>query len=143
METLGQSTLKINDDVYDRSNDLQNVFIDKTGKSVKKLNDVDRVTYQNIFKSPNYDSYKRRPGETRSGRYKYIKSNLENHLNWKQMGPIENENESDDSGSHGKEKNIFPTNIIDIYARLELLLGEQLLGHTDTLAEATNLIVEL
>ena len=38
---------------------------------------------------------------------------------------------------------ITPSNIIDIYTRLETLLGLKFLGHTDTLIEASNLIDEL
>ena len=40
-------------------------------------------------------------------------------------------------------KTIIPSNIIDIYTRLEVLLGLKLSGHTDTLTEASNLIDEL
>ena len=43
----------------------------------------------------------------------------------------------------GIEKIIIPANIIDIYTRLEVLLGLKLSGHTDTLTEASNLIDEL
>ena len=40
-------------------------------------------------------------------------------------------------------KIIIPSNIIDIYTTLEVLLGLKLSGHTDTLTEASNLIDEL
>ena len=40
-------------------------------------------------------------------------------------------------------KTLIPSNIIDIYTRLEILLGLKLSGHTDTLTEASNLIGEL
>ena len=40
-------------------------------------------------------------------------------------------------------KIIMPSIIIDIYNRLEVLLGLKLSGHTDTLTEASNLIDEL
>ena len=43
----------------------------------------------------------------------------------------------------GIEKIIIPSNIIDIYTRLEVLLGLKLSVHTDTLTEASNLIDEL
>ena len=43
----------------------------------------------------------------------------------------------------GIEKIIIPSNIIDLYTRLEVLLGLKLSGHTDTLSEASNLIDEL
>ena len=43
----------------------------------------------------------------------------------------------------GVEKVIIPSNIIDIYTRLEVPLGLKLTGHTDVFTEATNLIDEL
>ena len=49
---------------------------------------------------------------------------------------------SDDLQGEGF-KIIIPSNIIDIYTRLEVLLGLKLSGHTDTLTEASNLIDEL
>ena len=50
--------------------------------------------------------------------------------------------DSDDLQGEGV-KIIIPSNIIDIYARLEILLGLKLFDHTDTLTEASNLIDEL
>ena len=49
--------------------------------------------------------------------------------------------DSDDLQGEGV-KNIIPSNIIDIYTRLEVLLGLKLSGHSDTLTEASNLIDE-
>ena len=46
---------------------------------------------------------------------------------------------SDDLQGEGV-KIIIPSNITDIYTRLEILLGLKLSGHTDTLTEASNLI---
>ena len=49
-----------------------------------------------------------------------------------------------DSDLQGEGVKIFiPSNIIDIYTRLEVLLSLKLSGHTDTLTEASNLIDEL
>ena len=43
-----------------------------------------------------------------------------------------------------KERKItIPSNNIDIWSKLELLLGLKLNGHTDTLAEASNLSDEI
>ena len=50
--------------------------------------------------------------------------------------------DSDDLQGEGV-RIIIPSNIIDIYTRLEILLGVKLSGHTDTLTEASNLIDEL
>ena len=52
------------------------------------------------------------------------------------------ENDSDNLQGEGV-KIIIPSNIIDIYTRLEVLLGLKLSGHTDTLTEASNLKDEL
>ena len=38
---------------------------------------------------------------------------------------------------------IIPSNIVDIYTRLEVLVGVELSGHTNTLTKASNLIDEL
>ena len=51
-------------------------------------------------------------------------------------------NDSDDLQGEGVEI-IIPSNIIDTYTRLEILLGLNLSGHTGTLTEASNLIDEL
>ena len=53
----------------------------------------------------------------------------------------ETTDDSDDLQGEGV-KIIIPSNIIDIYTRLEMLLGLSLSGHTDTLTEASNLIDE-
>ena len=51
--------------------------------------------------------------------------------------------DSSDLKGEGVEKTIIPSNKIDNYTRLEILLGLKLSGHTDTLKEASNLIDEL
>ena len=50
---------------------------------------------------------------------------------------------SDGLQGEGIEKIILPSNIIDIYTSFEVLLGQKISGHSDTLREATNLIDEL
>ena len=52
------------------------------------------------------------------------------------------ENKSDNLQGEGV-KIIIPSNITDIYTRLETLLGLKSSGHTDTLTEASNLFDEL
>ena len=90
------------------------------------MNDKDRETYKNILESLDFENYKAIRGETKSTRYKYSKSNFKDR-NLEGLGV----------------KIIIPSNIIDIYTRLEVLLGLKLSGHTDTLTEASNLIDEL
>ena len=48
-----------------------------------------------------------------------------------------------DLEGQGIEEIIIPSNIIDIYTRLEVLLGLKLSAHSDSLTEASNLIDEL
>ena len=71
-----------------------------------------------------------------TGRDRYIKYDLDNdvcrilNLDTKLKG-------------RGVEKIIIPSNTIDIYSGLEILLEKKLSGHTDTLTEASKLIDEL
>ena len=51
--------------------------------------------------------------------------------------------EPDNLKGQGIEKIIIPSNIFEIFTRLEVSLGLKLSGHTDTLTEASNLIDEL
>ena len=85
------------------------------------------ITYKELLKTPNYKNYKPNFGKKKSGRYKNTKSILV---------PIKLQ-------GRGIEKIIIPSNIIDTYTRLEILLGLKLSGHTDALTEASNLIDEL
>ena len=88
---------------------------------------METITNKQLLKTLNYKNYKLKSGEINSGRYKNTKNILT---------PINLQ-------GRGIEKIIIPSNIIDIYTRLEILLGLKLFGHTDTLTEASNLIDEL
>ena len=83
--------------------------------------------YINILENLNFEKYKPIRGESKSSRYKQSKNNF-------------NKRNLEGQGVH---KIIIPSNIIDIYTRLEVLLGLKLSGHSDTLTEASNLIDEL
>ena len=52
------------------------------------------------------------------------------------------ENVSDNSQEDGV-KIIIPSSVIDIYTRLQILLGRKLSGRTDTITEASSLIDEI
>ena len=123
----GDSRIEIDGINFNLTPDLQNVFTDTTGKSLEKLNKKENRTYKKLLDTLNYKNYKHKPGEKNSGRYKNTKNILI---------PINLQ-------GRGIEKIIIPSNIIDIYTRLEILLGLKLSGHTDTLTEASNLIDEL
>ena len=123
----GDSRIEIDGINFNITPDLQNVFTDTTGKSLEKLNKKESRTYKKLLDTLNYKNYKHKPGEKNSGRYKNTKNILI---------PINLQ-------GRGIEKIIIPNNIIEIYTRLEVLLGLKLSGHSDTVTEASNLIDEL
>ena len=123
----GDSRIEIKNKEFNITPNLQNVFTDTTGKSLKNLTKTENKTYKKLLQTLDYKNYRPKQGEYNSGRYKKTKKILNpNNLQ-----------------GRGIEKIIIPSNIIDIYTRLEILLGIQLSGHCDTLTEASNLIDEL
>ena len=99
------------------------------------MTDKDKLVFRDILQKTGY--YNRKPTKgCLTGRDRHIKYDLDNdvsrilNLDTKLKG-------------RGIEKIIIPSNIIDIYTRLEVLLGLRFLGHTDTLTETSNLIDEL
>ena len=127
VEISGDSRIAINGTNFNITPNLQNVFTDTTGKSLKKLSKKENRTHKQLLNTLNYEDYIHRYGETISGRYKNTKNILI---------PINLQ-------GRGIEKIIIPNNIIEIYTRLEVLLGLKLSGHSDTVTEASNLIDEL
>ena len=79
----------------------------------------------------------------KAARMKDVLYNLPNEIDKIRNPPLPAiENESDSLQGEGV-KIIIPFNFIDIYTRLEVILGLKLSGHTDTLTEASALIDEL
>ena len=127
VDILGDSRMEIEGENFNITPNLQNVFTDTTGKSLKKLNKKENQTYRKLLKTLKYEDYKPKNGEFNSGRYKNTKNILKpNNLQ-----------------GRGLEKIIIPSNIVDIYSRLEILLGLKLSRHKDTLTKASKLIDEL
>ena len=117
VEISGDSRIEIKAKDFNITPNLQNVFTDTSGKSLKKLDKMEIITFKQFLKTLNYKNYKPKFGENKSGRYKNTK-NIFNPNNLQ---------------GRGIEKIIIPSNIIDIYTRLEVLLGLKLSDHTDTL----------
>ena len=129
------TSVKINENKYNITLGLQKVFTDHSYDAAKSMSDREKVIFRDILLKTGY--YKHKPGKGRmQGRDRYIRYELDNDvikimdLNTKLKG-------------RGVEKSIIPNNIIDIYTRLEILLGLKLSGHTDTLTEASALIDQL
>ena len=108
-----------------------------TGKKMKNENDI--LMMYNIINDLGYTGI----GDKPSKRKKFFTITLPKLVEEIQNKTYE-EITDDSSDLEGQGvKIIIPSNIIDIYTRLEILLGLKLSGHTDTLTEASNLIDEL
>ena len=127
VEQMGGKKLKINEKIHNKTPGIQEVLTETSNIPLKKLTDKDREIFINISQSIDFENYKAVRGESKSSRYK----NSETIFKKRNLG------------GQGLEKIIFPSNIIDIYTRLEILLEMELSGHTDTLTEASNLFNEL
>ena len=83
-------------------------------------------------------------GDRDSKRRKFFTKKLPKLVNDIQNKTFDEISDDSDNELEGEGvKIIIPSNIVDIYTRLEILLGIKLSGHTDTLSEASNLIDEL
>ena len=127
VKRFGETEVEINDKKINITRGIQNVFTQTSNIPLKKLNIQKREIYNNILETLDFENYKLKSGESKSGRYKQFKSNF---------------NKRDLTGQ-GTEKIIIPSKIIDIYTRLEVLLGLKISGHTDTLTAASALIDRL
>ena len=95
-------------------------------------NENDKKTLYDFLTDIGYNGY----SDQQTNQTKFFKKLITQYRNIKKEEPT-------DLKGHGTEKIIIPSNIIDIYNRLEILLGLKLSGHTDILTEASNLIDEL
>ena len=95
--------VEINNNKYNITPGIQNLFTEISNIPLKKLNDKDREICENILKHLIFENYKAVSGESKSGRYKYSKAIFKNNLK-----------------GQGIQKLIIPSNIIDIYTRLEI-----------------------
>ena len=131
---LGGNSWKIGDNVYELTPEIHEAISSTgyDGKSMKSENDI--LMMNNILRDVNYTGI----GDRTSKQKTFFTITLP-----KLVEEIQNKtvNEIDLEGQGLKI--IIPSNIIDIYTRLEVLLGLKLSGHTGTLTEASNLIDEL
>ena len=138
---LGGNMISINEHEYDIKPNIQNYFT-KTYLTTKNMSNEDKLTIYDILKDLGFYS-KHHVRGLRSFRMQDALYNLPGEIA-KIRNPLITaiENESDNLEGDGIEI-IIPSNIIDIYTRLEVLLGLKISGHSDTLTEASNLIDEL
>ena len=127
-------TIKINENVYELSPEIYKALTYTTysGNTMKDENGI--LMMYNIIRDFGYTG----DGDRDSKRKTFFLKKLP-----KLVEEIQNKTFDEIDLEGDGVKIIIPSNIIDIYTRLEILLGLKLSGHTDTLTEASNLIDEL
>ena len=133
-------TIKINENVYELTPEIYNALSDTgyTGKIMRNESDI--LMMNNIINDLGYT----REDDRDSKRKIFFTKKLPKLVEGIQNKTFEEITDNSDNDLEGDGlKIIIPSNIIDIYTRLEILLGLKLSGHTDTLTEASNLIDEL
>ena len=132
---LRGTKVEINENKYNISPGIRNVLVNQSYDTAESMTDKDKLIFRDILQKTSY--YKRKPTKGRlTGRDRYIKYDLDNDVS--RILNLDTKLKR-----NGIEKIILPSNIIDIYTRLEVLLGLKLSGQTNTLTEASDLIDEL
>ena len=137
--TLGGDTIRIKGNDYDLTPETYKAlsFTGYDGKTMKNENDI--LMLNNIINDLGYTGR----GDIKSKRKIFLTEKLPKLVEDIQNKTFEEITEDSDNLQGEGVKIIIPSNIIDIYTRLEVLLGLKISGHTDTLTEASNLIDEL
>ena len=132
--------IKINENIHELTPEIYKALTYTTysGNTMKDENDI--LMMYNIIRDLRYTGDSDRDSKRKTFFTKKLPK-LVNDIQNKTFDEITDN--SDDLQGEGIQKIIIPSNIIDIYTRLEILLGLKLSGHTDTLTEASNLIDEL
>ena len=138
---LGGNRISIDDEEYDIKPNIQNYFT-KTYLTTKHMSNEDKLTIYDILTAVGFYSTRHVRG-VNSFRMKDALYNLPKAVEKIRNPPLPEIEDRKDILQGEGVKIIIPSNIIDIYTRLEVLLGLKLSGHTDTLTEASNLIDEL
>ena len=140
INTLGGDRIQIKDNIYDLTPEKYKAlsYTGYDGKTMKNENDI--LMLNIILIDLGYTGI----GDNKSKRKTFLTETLPNLVEEIQNRTYEEITLDSDNNLQGEGvKIIIPSNIIDIYTRLEILLGLKLPGHTDTLKEASNLIDEL
>ena len=132
-------TIKINENIYELTPEIYKALTYPTydGKTMKNENDI--LMMNNIIRDIGYTD----AGDRDSKRKIFFTKKLHKLVEDTQNRTFDEIKEDSDDLQGERMKSRIPSNILDIYTRLEILLGLKLSGHTDTLTEASNLIDEL
>ena len=137
--TLGGDRKQLKDNIYDLTPEIYKALSDTgyTGKTMKNESDI--LMMNNIKNDLGYTGV----GDRASKRKTFLTITLPKLVEKIQNRTFEEITDNSDGLQGEGVKIIIPSNIIDIYTRLEVLLGLKLSGHTDTLTEASALLDEL
>ena len=132
-------TIKVNENIYELTPEIYkaSTYQKYTGKTMKNENDI--LMTNNIKRHLAYTGIRERDSNRKSF-FTKKRPKLAQEIQNRTFEGITGD--SDDFQGEGM-KIIIPSNLNDIYTRLEILVGLKLSGHTDTLTEASNLIDEL
>ena len=143
LKPLGENRVRIEVEEYDINPSIQAYFTN-TRLTTKHMEDENKLTVFNTLKNVGFHDNIHKKGlksaRMKDAMYKLPKAiaNIRNPA----LPAIEIPGDYHDLQGEGL-KFIKPSKLIDVYTRLEALLGLKLSGHTDTLTEASNLIDEL
>ena len=131
--------MEINENIYELFPEKYKALSDTgyTGKTMKNESDI--LMISNIIRDLGYTGVDDRDSKRKIFFTKTLPKLVDDIQNRTFEGITD---ESDDLQGEGV-KIIIPSNIIDIYTRLEILLRLKLSSHTDTLAKASALFDEL
>ena len=133
IKSLGDDKILINNNkIYNLSTEMHKALSNSTytGKSMK--NKQDQIKLYNFLTDIGYTKIHGK----QTSQMKFFTKIINQFRKIKKEGSM-------DLKGIGIHKIIIPSNVIDIYSRLEVLLGLKLSGHSDILTEASNLLDEL
>ena len=139
INTLGGDRIQIKHNIYDLTPEIYKAlsYTGYNGENLKNEDDI--LMLYNIIRDIGYTGI----GDNKSQRKKFLIEKLPKLVEEIQNKTFEEIIDEPDNLEGQGLKIIIPSNIFDIYTRLEVLLGLKLSGHTVTLTEASNLIDEL
>ena len=139
IQISGAGTINKKENIYELTPELYKALSHTgyTGKNMK--NESENLMMNNILRDLGYTGGGNKPSKRKTS-FTITLPKLVEEIQNKTFEEITED--SEDSEGEGI-KIIIPSNIIDMYTRLKILLGLKLSGHTDTLTEASNLIDEL
>ena len=138
--TLGGDRIQINENVYDSTPEIYKAlsYTGYTGNTMKSEADI--LMMNNIKNDLGYTGVIDYPSKRKIILTKTLPKLVE-EIQDRTFKEITHDSDSDLQGQGVKI--IIPSNIIDIYTRLEILLGLKLSGRSDTLTKTSALIDEL